>query len=172
MANRGSGKSLAVQERRREYLQVVLPEQADDQVGIRIYDVEPGDKGGHVAHPNAVHVGVRDGDDMVVVDPFRVERPLDHLVPLARRERILSCMAVLRRTDPDDDLAVRLEDPLHHGEVAAVKRLEPTDEEGAAGHSSSSPRKWPIKGQSSVRNFWQWTHRPSSSCAGSVRLDS
>src|SRR5439155_22123339 len=110
----------------------------------RKHNVETRAKRGHVAHTDAVHVSVREGADMVIVDAFRVKRPLDHLVPLARRERILSRVAVLRRADPDDDLAVRLEDPLHHGEVTAVERLEPTDEEGAAGHSSSSPRKWPM----------------------------
>src|SRR5438445_2752969 len=46
MANRGAGKSLAVQEGWREHLQVVFPKQADDQVGIRIHDVETRDKGG------------------------------------------------------------------------------------------------------------------------------
>src|SRR5437016_7689822 len=86
MANRGAGKSFPVQEGRREHLQVVFPKQADDQVGVRIHDVETRDKGSHVAHPDAVHVGVRDGDNMVVVDAFRVERPLDHLVTLAQSE--------------------------------------------------------------------------------------
>src|SRR5205809_680063 len=89
---------------------------------------------------SATTAGTRDSQS----SPFSVEPPLDHLVTLAGRERVLPRVTVLRRPDPDDDLGVRLEDPLYHGEMAPVERLEPTDEEGAAGHSSSSPRKWPM----------------------------
>src|SRR6267378_4609702 len=144
MTDGGARKSLAVQERRREHLQAVFPKEADDQVRVRIHDVETWNQRGHMAHPNTVHVGVRDRDDVVIVDAFGIEGPPDHLIPFARGERVLSRVTVLGRANPDDDLAVRLQDSLHHREVAAVERLEPTDEKCATGHSSYSPRKWPM----------------------------
>src|SRR5207245_2773195 len=101
-------------------------------------------------------------DPLYPVDFLRVECPLDHLVPLARGERILPRVAVLRRPDPHDDFVVRLEDPSHGREVPAVERLESADEQSAAAHSSSSDMKWSMYGHSSVRNLRQWTHRPSS----------
>src|SRR5438477_622133 len=105
-------------------------------------------------------------------DPFRVEGPLDHLVPLPGREGIFARVAVLGRADSDDDLLVRFQDPPHHREVSAVEGLEPADEEGASRHSSSSPTKWPMYGHSSVRNLRQWRHRPSSWTDGIAALTS
>ncbi len=87
-------------------------------------------------------MGVRNRDDVVVVDPLRVEGPLNHLVSFARGERILPGVTVLRGADADDDLLVRFEDPLDRREVTAMERLETADEERAAAHSSSSARKW------------------------------
>src|SRR3989454_11611746 len=108
---------------------------------IRVHDVEAGYEGGHVTDPHAVDVRVRDRDDVVVVDAFRVEGPFDHLVSLARGEGILPRMAVLRRADADDDLIVRLQDSLHGREVATMGRLEPSNEELVPGPSSSSERE-------------------------------
>src|SRR5207247_4049777 len=143
----------------------MFPEEPDDEVGGRKHDIEARHEGEDVAHPDAVHLRVRDRHDVVVVDALRIEGALDHLVPLAGGEGVLAGVAVLRRTDPDDDLVVRLQDPPNRREMAPVERLEPPDEEGSPAHSSSSPRKWSMYGHSSVRNLRQCTQRPSS-CPG------
>src|SRR5207249_10472998 len=163
---------LPIEQGRREHLQAVLPEQTNDEVGVRVDHVEARDEGRDMADPHAVHVGVGDWDDVVVVDPFRVEGPLDHLVPLPGREGIFARVAVLGRADSDDDLLVRFQDSPHHREVSAVEGLEPADEEGASRHSSSSPTKWLMYGHSSVRNLRQWMHRPSSWTDGIAGLTS
>src|SRR3989441_2273692 len=172
LADDSPGELLAVHEGRREYLEAVFPEQAHDEIRIRVDAVKAGHERGHMAHPDAVDVGVRDRDDVIVVDPLRVQGPLDHLVSLAGGERILAGVAVLSRPDPHDDLVVRFEDPLHGREVTAMERLEPPDEECAPAHSSSSPRKWSMYGHSIVKNMRQWTHIPSSSAGARAGLDS
>src|SRR5213592_1017125 len=73
MADRGPREPLAVQQRRRERLQAVVPEQPHDEVGVRVDNVEARDEGRDMADPHAVHVGVGDRDDVVVVDPLGVE---------------------------------------------------------------------------------------------------
>src|SRR2546426_794754 len=168
----GAGEALAVHEGRRRDLQAVFPEQAHDEIRVRVHDVEAGYEGGHVTDPHAVNVRVRDRDDVVVVDALRVEGPFDHLVSLACGEGILPRVAVLRRADADDDFVVRLQDSLHRREVTSMERLEPTDEERPPGHSSSSERKWSMYGHSSVKNLRQWTQRPSSSDGERAGLNS
>src|SRR5438093_1296983 len=118
VADRGPREPLPIEQGRREHLQAVLPEQTNDEVGVRVDHVEARDEGRDMADPHAVHVGVGDWDDVVVVDPFRVEGPLDHLVPLPGREGIFARVAVLGRADSDDDLLVRFQDPPHHREVS------------------------------------------------------
>src|SRR3989454_2033674 len=172
LADDGPGELLAVHEGWREYLEAVFPEQAHDEIRIRVDDVEARHERGHVADPDAVDVGVRDRHDVIVVDPFRIERPFDHLVSLAGGERILPGVAVLGRSDADDYLIVRLEDPFDRREVTAMERLEAADEERATGHSSSSPRKWSMYGHSIVKNMRQCTHRPSSSAGDKVGWNS
>src|SRR3989475_5207533 len=167
-----AGEAFAVDERGRQHLETVLPEEPHHEVRVRVDGIEPRHEGRHVAHPDAMDVGVRDWHDVVFVDALRVECALDHLVPLARGERILARVAVLRRPDSHNDFVVRLEDPFHGREVPAVERLEPTDEQRAAAHSSSSDMKWSMYGHSSVRNLRQWTHRPSSWAGPRTPLDS
>src|SRR5438093_4120874 len=141
LADNGPGEPRPVHEGRRQYLEAVFPEQAHDQIRVRVDAVEARHERGHMAHPHAVDVGVRDRYDVIVVDSLRVEGTLDHLVSLPGGERILSGVAVLGRPDAHDDVVVRLEYPLDGREVTAMERLEPADEERAAAHSSSSPRK-------------------------------
>src|SRR5256712_9320056 len=172
LADDGPGEPLAVQQGGREYPEAVFPEQAHYEIRIRVDAVKAGHERGHVAHPHTVDVGVRDRHDVIVVDPLRVEGPFDHLISLAGGERILPGVAVLGRSDPHDDLAVRLEDPLHRREVTPMERLEPTDEECAPAHSALSPRKWAMYGHSIVKNIRQWTHIPSSSAGARAGLDS
>src|SRR5438128_3486361 len=130
----------------------MFPEEPDDEVGVRKHDIEARHEGEDVADPDAVHVCVRDRYDVVVVDAIRIEGALDHLVSLAGGEGVLAGVAVLRRTDPDDDLVVRLQDPPDRREMAPVERLEPPDEEGSPAHSSSCPRQWSVSGHPRVRN--------------------
>src|SRR3990170_4674313 len=146
-------EGLAVDEGRGEDLHAVLPEQPDDEVRVRVHDVEVGDEGPDVAHPYAVDVCVGDRDDVVLVDACLVEAALDHLVPFARGEWVLPRVAVLGGPDPEDDFVVRLEDPPDHREMAVVERLKPPDEEGAgAGQSISSSMKWSMYSHSIPRH--------------------
>src|SRR5881628_810985 len=108
-----------------------LLEEADDEGGVRVHRVELRDQGEDVADPDAVDVGVRDRDDVIVSDSLRVQGALYHLESLRRGERVLPRMAVLGRANPDDHRVVLLKNALRSRQVTVVEGLEPADEEGA-----------------------------------------